>query len=136
MKRLIIIVLFCTIILALCSGLSINRGEVAARIDTRNITLPWICLFKTITGIDCPVCGLTRSMISVGHLDFIRAWRYNRAGILVYLFVIYQFSCHLFLAIKARDPKLKNWLNRFAVKYVCAIEATLVMGWLYRVVYQ
>jgi hypothetical protein len=136
MKRSIIIVLFCTIILALCSALSINRGEVAAKIDTRNITLPWICLFKTITGIDCPVCGLTRSMISVGHLDFDKAWRYNRAGILVYLFVIYQFSCHIFLAIKARDPKLRNWLKGFAVKYVYAIEAALVMGWLFRFVYR
>ncbi|MFM2222647.1 MAG: hypothetical protein RLZZ78_904 [Armatimonadota bacterium] len=30
--------------------------------------LPKLCIFRNITGIACPGCGMTRSMIAAGHL--------------------------------------------------------------------
>lgn len=35
------------------------------------------CFFHEITGYYCPGCGITRSLVSLLHLDFYQALRYN-----------------------------------------------------------
>ncbi|MBK9147727.1 MAG: DUF2752 domain-containing protein [Flavobacteriales bacterium] len=42
---------------------------------------PTLCLYKRVTGADCPGCGMTRSVFSLFHLEFEDAYRFNR-GIL------------------------------------------------------
>lgn len=45
---------------------------------------PSVCLFRTLWGIECLGCGMTRAMVSVMHMDFSRALSYNRLVILVF----------------------------------------------------
>ena len=40
-----------------------------------NIKIP--CLFYELTGFKCVGCGVTRLFVSVAHLDFISAFKYN-----------------------------------------------------------
>lgn len=42
-----------------------------------------LCPFNLITGIHCPLCGLTRSMISAMHFDFSKSIEYHPLGIAV-----------------------------------------------------
>ena len=35
------------------------------------------CSIKTITGLYCPGCGITRMLLSIIQLDFYQAFRYN-----------------------------------------------------------
>lgn len=35
------------------------------------------CLFRSVTGLCCPGCGLTRACIALLHGDWYAAWRYN-----------------------------------------------------------
>lgn len=35
------------------------------------------CIFKAMTGLDCPGCGLTRAMHALVHFDLYRAFRMN-----------------------------------------------------------
>ena len=35
------------------------------------------CLFRSIVGIPCPTCGMTRSSFALAHLDFFEAFRWN-----------------------------------------------------------
>ncbi|MBE7041857.1 MAG: DUF2752 domain-containing protein [Ruminococcaceae bacterium] len=35
------------------------------------------CIFKVITGFDCPGCGITRMCVSIAKLDFVAAFRFN-----------------------------------------------------------
>jgi hypothetical protein len=44
-----------------------------------------VCLFRYVTGIPCPSCGSTRSVISLLHGQFIQALLINPLGILVAL---------------------------------------------------
>lgn len=51
-----------------------------------------LCLFKKITGKDCPGCGVLRGISAVLHLDFASAYALNKMNIvtiplLAYLFV-------------------------------------------------
>ncbi|NCD72311.1 DUF2752 domain-containing protein [Mucilaginibacter agri] len=43
------------------------------------------CFFKKITGIDCPFCGLQRSIIALLYGDFTNSFRYYPATILLIL---------------------------------------------------
>jgi hypothetical protein len=50
--------------------------------------LPGVCLVKNITGIPCPACGSTRSVMSLLHGDFYTALYYNPLGFLVVALMI------------------------------------------------
>lgn len=48
------------------------------------------CLFKEVTHLDCPGCGITRMCLSLLRLDFYQAFRYNPGVFLMIpLFVTY-----------------------------------------------
>ena len=52
--------------------------------------VPPLCMFKRITGMDCPGCGLTRSFTYMGHGDVIDAFTRHKLGPPFYLFVAAQ----------------------------------------------
>lgn len=35
------------------------------------------CIFKSLTGLDCPGCGSQRALHALLHADIISAWRFN-----------------------------------------------------------
>ena len=38
------------------------------------LNIPVTCIFKSVTGISCPACGMTRAFISILHLNFLNAF--------------------------------------------------------------
>lgn len=44
---------------------------------------PGVCLIKRVTGIPCPSCGTTRSVLSILHGDFYGALLWNPFGIII-----------------------------------------------------
>ena len=52
--------------------------------------LPKLCIFRNITGIPCPGCGMTRSMIAAGHLHFKDAISFHPLGpVVLILLAVY-----------------------------------------------
>ena len=43
----------------------------------------WTCPFFRFTGIPCPSCGLTRSLISLSQGDFKTSWQYHSFGVIL-----------------------------------------------------
>ena len=58
------------------------------------------CLFHTITGLDCPGCGVSRMCLSLLRLDFSAAFHANVA-----LFLMLPFGVVLFLQMAVRYIK-------------------------------
>lgn len=60
--------------------------------------LPKLCIFRNITGIACPGCGMTRSMIAAGHLHFKDAIEFHPLGpavlLLLGIYCLTQLSGH------------------------------------------
>jgi hypothetical protein len=49
---------------------------------------PGLCLFKHITGIPCPSCGTTRSVLSLLHGDVTNSLIYNPFGVIIMLIMV------------------------------------------------
>ena len=124
--------LLCASILVLCSVLSIDQGQVAVGSRAGSVRLPCVCLFKSITGQDCPFCGLTRSLVSIGHRDFRNGWRYNRAGLLVYLLICYQLIASLALVLKGRRAGSSRARRPMTARAYYALSAILLVTWIIR----
>jgi len=57
--------------------------------------LPKLCLLRNITGIACPGCGMTRSLIATGHLHFVDAIAFHPLGPPVLLLLMFYCAAHL-----------------------------------------
>lgn len=44
------------------------------------VTIPGLCLFKTVFHIDCPVCGMTRSVASAAHFRLAESFNSHPLG--------------------------------------------------------
>ena len=58
-----------------------------------------ICIYKRITGKECFNCGMTRAFLSILHLNFEDAIKYNWKVIIVfpYTVIIYIYSWYKFI---------------------------------------
>jgi hypothetical protein len=52
--------------------------------------VPSLCMFRNLTGLPCPGCGLSRAFVCIAHGQLLRAWQYNPASWLVFVFVAAQ----------------------------------------------
>lgn len=65
------------------------------------------CIFNKLTGLYCPGCGATRTIISLIKLNFYQALRYN-AIITIFIPSTIIFTCYKY--IFNRDAKVPNWV--------------------------
>ncbi|MBQ8379449.1 MAG: DUF2752 domain-containing protein [Clostridia bacterium] len=58
-----------------------------------------ICIYKRITGNECFNCGMTRAFLSVLHLNFKDAVKYNWKVVIVfpYTVIIYVYSWYKYI---------------------------------------
>jgi len=67
----------------LCCSRSRRRAVASAtpeRVYLLGWELPWGCLFKRLSGLACPACGMTRSVLLTLGGDFDAALSVNPAG--------------------------------------------------------
>jgi len=67
------------------------------------------CGLYILTKLPCPACGLTRSVTSISHMKFVKAFYYHPFGFIFYIIF-------LFLAIYNFMPeKIKNIIKVFFI---------------------
>ncbi len=86
------------------------------------------CLVKSITGLNCPTCGITRQIISILHFDFKNAREYNYVLFYMYPFIIFLALYILYRYI--RYSKIK--FNLFEIIYLIVICIILLIWFIYR----
>ena len=71
------------------------------------------CFFHKITGLYCPGCGITRMVLSLLHLDFYQAFRWNPfLFLLTPLFIVYGGAYFLYWLYDREAPKGKCTIDR------------------------
>lgn len=97
-KYHIFILTLCVFILATSFVLEV-RGE---KLYFQNNELSGGCFFKESTHIDCPGCGLTRSIVSVRNLNIEKSIWFHPSGWLIFLLIILQVPYRL-ICLKIKD---------------------------------
>ena len=72
-------------------------------IEDSNLSL---CLYKAITGKKCYNCGMTRAFLNILHLNFHKAYEYNKNVIVVFplTVIVYLYSWYKYIN--------KEWRNK------------------------
>lgn len=85
------------------------------------------CMFRVVTGYDCPGCGSQRAIHALLHADFISAWRSNALLVLSLPFLVAMAFASLF---SDRFPGLHRHLNSLPVAIMFVI--ILIIWWIIR----
>lgn len=83
-------------------------------------TVPELCLSRSLWGVSCPGCGLTRSFVRLAHGDFSGSVAVNRVGWLLALATVIQ--------IPYRSVMLR-WLSTRGLPEPVPELANVLFGW-------
>jgi len=125
----LVIFLICFFILT--GGFLLNVSGDSIKTAFFSISIPEICTFKNLTGLPCPGCGLTRSIVSAVHGNIKESFNYHRLGLLTisYLFaqLIFRLIIIIFPFLLIKYKKISNFLN----KGIILLAILFVFNWLY-----
>ncbi len=116
----------CTIVILAFVLVEVANGRVAVRGFTR-YPLPETCISRSLFGLNCPGCGLTRSIIHLAEGDWRASWRSHRLGGLFAAVIVFQVPYRL-LALRRPDRPVipTRWLTLFGYLLI----AMLIGNWL------
>lgn len=86
------------------------------------------CLFRETTGIPCPLCGLTRSFVSLSHGNVERAFRYHPLGPIVYLAFSLGAIAAMFPRRRGGEPG-KTPPSRWPFRIFLAVAGAFLIAW-------
>jgi hypothetical protein len=66
---------------------------------------PLACPLRALTGVPCPLCGMTRSVVAAMHGHLLESLRFNPAGILVVLLAVAMFT-----GVRLERVRVAPWL--------------------------
>src|SRR5258708_2533362 len=74
-----------------------------------------VCVFKSLTGLDCPGCGLTRSFCALSHGHLAKAFYFNKLGPILYVVfaAVWLRALFILLKLKAASTYATIILTRF-----------------------
>lgn len=74
------------------------------------------CMFKSILGISCPGCGMTRAINEIIHLRFIDAFKFNILSIPLVIIGSFSFFVIIYDTIKNSDIFIR-FVNKAFTKF-------------------
>jgi hypothetical protein len=105
--------------------------------EDQNHELIKVCLFKNITGLPCPSCGTTHSIVALIHGDFKKAVMENPLGIILALSLVIFPIMILIDYFKSKDYFYQFFLKTefmFRKKFVAIPAIVLVLiNWIWAI---
>nr|MBK9652733.1 DUF2752 domain-containing protein [Bacteroidota bacterium] len=65
-----------------------------------------ICPFRLLSIVDCPGCGISRSMSSILHGNFVQSWHYHPLGLFALIVLLSR------ILVLVRSTKIIKPLNQ------------------------
>lgn len=125
------------IVLILCAGILLgglllsppNRGSTYLRIFS--IPIPDTCSFRNLTGLPCPGCGLTRSIVAGMHGDFRASLVYHRLGLLTLVYICLQFFYRMCVIVVPPLREYTTGLGKILNRGFIVLAVIYVINWGY-----
>jgi hypothetical protein len=117
------------LILAIAFLLQVRKDDQVAPALFPNCPLPSTCLSRSLFGIDCPGCGLTRSFVLLAHGDWQASLARHRLGWLLAVAVALQIPYRLTGLLRRNKEPLGRRIPKL---FGLALIAALIGNWLLR----
>lgn len=118
-------------ILILSSVLGINADGKVYLPPFSGYGWPTLCATKALFHRDCAGCGITRSLISLGHGDWRASLAFHPAGIAFYIFLWAEVPFRV-SALRGAKKGLLVPRNRFLNGFGCVVAAAFLATGIYR----
>jgi len=119
------------IVLTLAVALDVS-SEGRVIVPVLDSPLPESCVFKQLTSVDCPGCGLTRCFICLMHGDIARAWAFNPGGFLFFVVIAGQIPYRMIQIWRMRH-RLEQWHPvTLSTAIGCSLGVVLIGQWIWR----
>jgi hypothetical protein len=89
------------------------------------------CVFKGLTGIPCPTCGSTRSVVHLSHGDFLSAFVMNPLATLCLMSAVLYFFYSLMSAVFALPRVCLLFTNQEKNVMRAGVVVLLFLQWTY-----
>ena len=119
-------------IVLLLSFLMKSEGEKAVFLPGFKTAMPETCASQRLFGIDCPGCGMTRAFISISSGRLTRAWNFNPASFIVYLFVAVQIPWHTIQIWRLKNRR-RPLVTRWAYLAPVAMVVVMAVHWVWKI---
>ena len=102
-----------------------------SRVRVGGTVLPNICMFRAYTGLPCPGCGLTRSLIATAHGKIGLSFSLHRLGPITLIYVLLQFVLNLgYIMIPKRRALLSRYL-KILHRGIIVLAALFLLNWIF-----
>jgi hypothetical protein len=120
------------------SDLAVGRALLQAdeaRVYIAGHALDLQCAFRSATGLPCPTCGITRSVVMSLHGEFARAWSMAPAGppavlgLLAFAIAMLALALIQWAGTEDRTACLRLWIRRGSLAYGAVATIVWLGGW-------
>ena len=108
------------LILAGSAGV-VTLGACASMVGAGQAEGPTLCPFRVATGLPCPFCGTTRSLMALGRGDVEGSLQLNPLGLLLALAAAGFAVLYAFAAMRRRRVTWPPWLAPAGVSAIALI---------------
>jgi hypothetical protein len=120
------------------ADLAVGRALLGAdetRVYLAGRALDVQCAFRSATGLPCPACGVTRSVVMSLHGELARAWGMAPAGpaavlgLLAFALAMLALAFIQWAGAEDRTAWVRLWIRRGALAYGTAATIVWLAGW-------
>lgn len=92
--------------------------------------IPHFCLFDKIFGVECPVCGITRSFCEIAKGNLKQAFSLNLSGFFVALFFLLQIPLRIISLYNIKSIEKVNIISNYLSKTVLMV---ILINWVVKI---
>jgi hypothetical protein len=88
--------------------------------------IPHFCIFDILTGIECPVCGVTRAFCEISKGNYLNAYHLNQSSFFILTYFISQI---VFRVITLNNNKLIKKVNNLSKIFGRFLIGMILINW-------
>ena len=89
--------------------------------------IPHICLSKSVLGVDCPGCGITRSFRAIFMMNFQHSWTLNPLAPPIFLFLLLQIPLR---SIALSFPDTRIFISLISKRLSETLAVSIILYWM------
>lgn len=119
------LILACVVVASACLFRVPNNDRVELA-GLEGVPMPSMCMSKSVWGVECPGCGLTRSLLCFFQGDLANSLALHRVGWIIAIAVVLQFPYRIVALARKQDHPLGK---RLPAIFGYALIFILVGNW-------